>query len=108
MKFVPPDLRVGERVLYWHEDPSKIQQGGKSGKWLKVEIIAVKAPMAVFVDLEELLDSRERIGVPVPWLSFEGQIDVRELFSDNSYLSAILDRQGLLVAAPEDLGTKRA
>ena len=25
MKFVPPDLRVGERVLYWQEDQSKIQ-----------------------------------------------------------------------------------
>ena len=31
MKFVPPDLRVGERVLfYWQEDPRKIQQGRKS------------------------------------------------------------------------------
>ena len=47
MKFVPPDLRVGESgesVFYWQEDPSKIQQGRKSGKWLKVEIIAVKGP----------------------------------------------------------------
>ena len=26
-----------------------------------------------------------------------------DLFSDNSYLSALLDRQGLLVAAPVDL-----
>ena len=52
------------------------------------------------VDLEELPDSRERTGAPVLWLSCEGQIDVWELFSDNSYLSAILDRQGLLVAAP--------
>ena len=42
------------------------------------------------------------------WLSSEGQIDVWELFSDNSYLSAILDRQGLLVAAPVDLRTKKA
>ena len=24
MKFVPPDLRVGEQVFYWQEDPSKI------------------------------------------------------------------------------------
>ena len=40
------------------------------------------------------------------WLSFEGQKDVWELFSDNSYLSAILDRQGLPVAAPVDLRTK--
>ena len=47
MSFVPPDLRVGEKVFYWQEDPSKIQQGRKSGKWLNVEIIAVKGPMAV-------------------------------------------------------------
>ena len=47
MKFVPPDLRAGENVFYWQEDPSKIQQGRKSGKWLKVEIITVKGPMAV-------------------------------------------------------------
>ena len=47
MKFVPPDLRVGEQVFYWQEDPSKIQQGRKSGKWLKAEIIAVKSPMLV-------------------------------------------------------------
>ena len=42
------------------------------------------------------------------WLSFEGQREVWELFSDNSYLSAILDRQGLLVAAPVELRTKKA
>ena len=41
------------------------------------------------------------------WLSFEGQIDVWELFSDNSYMSAILDRQALPVAAPVDLRTKK-
>ena len=59
-------------------------------------------------DLEELPDSRERTGAPVLWLSCERQIDVWELFSDNSYLSAILDRQGVLVAAPTDLITKEA
>ena len=32
MKFAPPDLRMGEHVFYWHEDPSNIQQGRKSGK----------------------------------------------------------------------------
>ena len=42
------------------------------------------------------------------WLSCEGQIDVWELFSDNSYLSDILDRQELLVAAPIDFRTKKA
>ena len=50
------------------------------------------------VDLEELPDSRERAGAPVLWLSCEGRIDVWELFSDNSNLSAILDRHGLLEA----------
>ena len=128
MKFVPPYLRVGEGVFYWQEDPNKIQQGRKSGKWLMVEILAVKGPMVVIstgapifqenagklrrlldtVDLEDLPDSRERSGAPVLWLSCEGQIDVWELFSDNSYLSAILDRQGLLVAAPVDLRAKKA
>ena len=110
MKFVPPDPLVN--VFFWQEDPSKIQQGRKSGKWLKVEIIVVKGPMAVIiklrkslgtVDLEELPDSREQAGAPELWLSYEGQINVWELFSDNSDLSAILDRQGLLVAAPIDL-----
>ena len=33
---------------------------------------------------------------------------VWEMFSDNSYLSAILDRQSLLAAAPIDLRTKKA
>ena len=92
MKFVPPDLRVEENVFYWQEDPSKIQQGRKSGRWVKTEIIAVKGPMEVIsteatihqvkselrrplntVDLEELPDSRERTGAPVLWLSCEGQ-----------------------------------
>ena len=126
MKFVPPDLRVGESVFQWQEDPSKIQQGRKSGRWLQVEIIAVKSPMVLIstgvsifqinksklrrnldtVDLEELRDSHERTGAPVLWLSCEGQIDVWELFSDNSYFSAILDRQGLLGAAPTELTRK--
>ena len=89
-------------MFYWQEDPSKIQQGRKSEKWLKVEIIAVKGPMAAVnpgativqtnisnlrrpldtVDLEELLESRERAGAPVLWLSCEGQTDVWEMFSD--------------------------
>ena len=46
------------------------------------------------VDLEELPDSRERT--------------VWEMLSDNSCLSAVLDRQGLQVAAPIDLRTKKA
>ena len=36
-------LRARENVFFWQEDPIKIQQGRKSGKWSKVEIIAVKA-----------------------------------------------------------------
>ena len=42
------------------------------------------------------------------WLSCEGQLDVWEMVSANSYLSAILDRQELQVAAPIDLRTKKA
>ena len=126
--YVPPDLRAGEKVFHWQEDPSKIQQGRTSGKWLKVEIIAVNGAMTVIstgatifpahvstlrrplntVDLEELRDSRDRAGAPVLWLSCEGPIVVWELFSDNSYLSAILDKQGLQVAAPIDMRTKKA
>ena len=47
MKFVPPDLRAGENVFYWQEDPSNIQQGRKSGKWLKLDAVAFKGSMAV-------------------------------------------------------------
>ena len=97
MKFVPPNLRVRESVFYWQEDPNKIQQGRKSGKWLKVEVLAVKGPMVVTstgasilqvrklrirldtVDLEDLPDARERTGAPVLWPSCEGKIDVWEL-----------------------------
>ena len=93
-----------------------------------MEIVVVKSPTAVVstdatifranvsklrrpldtVDLEELPDSRERTRAPVLWLSCEGQTDVWELLPDNSYLSTILDRQGLLVASPGDLRTKKA
>ena len=115
MKFVPQGLNIGEQVFYWREDTSKLQQGRESGKWLKVEIIAVKSVVVVTsidtsifhvnasklrrplntVDLEELLDSCERTRALVLWPSCDGQTDVWELFSDNSYLSVILDRQGL-------------
>ena len=95
---------------------------------VEVKIITVKAPMVVIntgtsifpvnanqlrrpldtVDLEELPDSFERTGARVLWLSCNGQMDVLELFSENSDLSAIIDRQGLMVAAPVDLRTKKA
>ena len=49
MKFVPSDLRAGENVFHWQEDPSKIQQGRKSGKWLTVDIVVMKeGPMQLF------------------------------------------------------------
>ena len=124
VKFVPPDLRVRESVLYWQEDPNEIHQRRKSGTWLKVATIAVKGQhwcLPFFhenasklrrhldtVDLEELPDSRMRTRAPVLWLSCEGQIDVWVLFSHNSYLSAILDRQGLSVAVPVDLRTQNS
>ena len=96
MKFVPPDLRVGESVFYWQEDPNKIQQRRKSGTWLKVEIFGVQGSIAVVstcesifqanvnkltrpldtVDQQEFPDSRERTGAPVLWPSCEGQMDV--------------------------------
>ena len=97
MKFVPPDLRARENVFYW-QDLSKIQQGRKSGKWLKVEITTIKGLMAVInsgsaifqtnksklrrpldiVDLEELPDSRERTGAPSRCL---GNV-IRQFLSD--------------------------
>ena len=61
-----------------------------------------------FVDLEELPDSCEGTGAPLLWLSCEGQTDAWEMFTDNSYLSAILDRQGLVVAVPVNSKTKKA
>ena len=112
MKFVLSDLRAEENVFNWQEDPSKIQQGRNSGKWLKVDIVAIKEALwqllstgsTIFrtnisnlsnfldtLDLEEVPDSRERTGAPVLWLCCEGQADAWEMFSDNSHLSAILD-----------------
>ena len=37
----------GRTSVCWQGDPSQIQQGRTSGKWLKVEIIAVTGPMVV-------------------------------------------------------------
>ena len=48
MQCVPSDLRAGENVFYWQEDPSKIQQGRKSRKWLKVEIVAINGFWQLF------------------------------------------------------------
>ena len=60
------------------------------------------------LDQEELLDSCERTGAIVLRHSCDGQTDVWEPGSDNCYLSVILDRQVLMVAAPVDLRTKKA
>ena len=95
MKFVPPDLRTGQHVFYWQEDPNKFQQVGWSFKfYCFVQFFQVNArkprrPLDT-VDLEELPDSREGTGVPVLWLSREGQTDVWELFSDNSFSVPVL------------------
>ena len=40
-----PELEFS--AICWQEDPSKFQQGRKSGECLKVKITAVKGPMAV-------------------------------------------------------------
>ena len=77
------------------------------GPQFKANISKLRRPLDT-VDSEELKDSRERAGAPALWLSCEGQIDVWEMFSDNSYLSAILDGQGPQVAAPNDVRTKEA
>ena len=128
MKFVPPDLRSGEKVFIGKTIRAKASKDGNPANGLNVEIIAIKGPVAIIsigsaifqtnisklkrplgtVDLDDLPDSRERTGAPVQWLSCEGKADFWEMFSDNSYLSAILDRQGLVVAAPIDLRTKKA
>ena len=105
MKFVLPDLRVGDSVFCWQKDPSKIQQGRKSGKLLKVEIIAVKGHHGCYlywcVHFSSWCKHAEKTCGHAGF-GCEGQTDARELFSDGSYLSAILDRQGPLVAAPVD------
>ena len=46
MKSVPPDLRARECVFTGKKIRAKFSMDG-SGKWLKVEINAVKGPMAV-------------------------------------------------------------
>ena len=111
MKFVLPGLK-GTRTSVLL--PRRSEQNS-AGKWLKVEITFIFQVNASklrrqleTVDLEEPPDSCEQTGAPVLLLSCEDQIDVWELFSDNSYLSAILDRQELMDAAPVDFRTKKA
>ena len=58
MKFVPPALRTEEHVFYLQEDPSKIQQGRLSGRWLKVEILAVKGSMVVISTVSSMVSRK--------------------------------------------------
>ena len=123
MKFIPPDLRRGEHVFYWQEDPSKIQQGRKSGKWLKVEIIAVKGPGHLSIQVRPyfmqtyaskgdcwILWIRKNFWIRVSEqerLCCGSLVKVKLMFgicsrTTNSYLSAIFDRQRRQVAAPTD------
>ena len=127
MKFVPPDLRVGESVFYWQEDPSKIQQGRKSGKQLKVEIIAVKGPMVVISagasiyqvnasKLRRLVNTGFGRTSGFAWANRSTCV-VAFFWRSKGCLGAVLwqisfwvlslDRQGLPVAAPVDLRTKK-
>ena len=56
------------------------------------------------VDLEELSDSCEHTRAPVLWLSNKSQKDLWSCSQTSLILSASLDRQGLSVAVPVDLG----
>ena len=71
MKFVPPDLREGEQVFHWQDDPSKIQQGRKYGKWLKVEIIAVKGSMFVINTGTSIFSGHEECWVQWIWKNLQ-------------------------------------
>ena len=59
MKFVPPDLRARENVFYWQEDPSNIQHGRKSGRWLKVGYFCDQKALWQAVTALDLLSFRQ-------------------------------------------------
>ena len=110
------------------EDSSKIQQGRKSGKWLKVTIFAVKGPMVVISTGASIFSGKYKQAGKIfghwIWKNFRIRVseqehlccgflaDVKLMFGSCSltilFLSAIFDRQGLLVAAPVNLRTKNA
>ena len=78
MKSVPPDLRVGESVFHRQEDPSKIEQGRKSGRWLKVEILAVKGPMVVTSTVASILQvNASKLRKPLDTVDLEELPDFR-------------------------------
>ena len=97
MKFVPPFIAVKGPMVVINTGTSIFQLNARR----------LRRPLDT-MDQEEPPDSCKRTGALVSWLSCECQIDVWELFSDNSYLSAKLGRQGLMVAAPADQRTKKA
>ena len=128
MKCVPNDLRVGEQVFYWQDDPSKIQQGRKSEKWLKVEIIAVEDPMVVINTGTSHFSGKcqqatETVGHSgsgrTSWFVWANRSTcvMAFLWGPNRCVGAVLGHfpfechtwsNGLMVAAPVDLGTKKS
>ena len=129
MKFVPPDLRTREPCFTGKKIRARSSKEESPGTWLKVEILAVRSSMVVIctgssifqvnasksrrpldtVDLEEVPDSREQTGAHL-CCGFLANVKLMfgKLFSGNSHLSAILDRRGLSVTVPVDLGTKNS
>ena len=79
--------------------PNNLQQGRTSGKWLRVESIAVKLVPPFFQvnasKLRRLLDT----------VDLEEHTDCVNGTVLKSFMSATFDRQGLMVAAPADLRT---
>ena len=124
MGFVPPNLAPGEKVYYWQDDSSKTKLGKKSGSWIKATIVAVKGSMATInngtsvlqvnvtklrrpleeIDFEGISDSRERDEVTVLYSSsMHGTLDILELFSESTFLSAACASRGLRTGPPVDL-----
>ena len=115
-------------ISYWQEDSSNIQQGRKSRKWLKAEIIAVKSSMGVIctgasnfqVNVSKLRRALDTVDLwktsRFAWAN-RSTCAVAFLWSSNGCLELLsltiliwalsLDRQGLLVAAPVNLRTKK-
>ena len=129
MKFVRPDLRARENVFYWQDDPSKIQQGRKSGKLLKVGIPSINGSDGSYYYWLCYLSGKykQNLGdLEKRWIckNFQTRVSEQEhlfngslakdkqtsgkCFQTSLILSAIFDRQGLLVAALIDLRTKKA
>ena len=85
MKFVPPDLRVGESVFYWQEDPSKIQQDGSLEKKLR-ELLGISYNVTK-------KKSRDEKTAQQPWQQHHGKANdaTRHIITDGHHTS-ILER----------------